>query len=107
MMTFRIFVLLFSCIASKAFAQQQCEPSKRGAADEIGAANYVTPERVLNATALVKEERSHGLGIFIESGMPAFPPRDTQLQIVQPEQQFGRKTTLDYAWPMSYNDDVV
>ncbi|MAU79257.1 MAG: polyketide cyclase, partial [Gammaproteobacteria bacterium] len=52
-MTFRIFVLLFSCIASQAFAQQQCEPSKWGAADEIGAANYVTPERVLNATTLV------------------------------------------------------
>ena len=107
MMTLRVFVLLFSCIGSQAFAQQQCEPSKWGAADEIGAANYVTPERVLNAITLVKEGRSHGLGIVIESGMPAFPPRDTQLQIVQPGQQFGRETTPDYGWPMSYNDDVV
>ena len=87
--------------------QQQCTPSKWGASDELGAANYVTKEQVLAAAALIKQGQSHGLGIVIESGMPAFPPRDTQLQIVQPAQEFGRDTTPAYGWPMSYNDDVV
>lgn len=93
--------------ASTAFAEDLCEPSKWGPADEIGAANYVTPQQVLASASLIKKGQSHGLGIVIESGMPAFPPRDTQLQIVQPGQEFGRDTSEDYGWHMSYNDDVV
>ena len=88
-------------------ADQECEPSKWGPDDEIGAANYVTPKQVSAAASLIKTGQSHGLGIVIESGMPAFPPRDTQLQIVQPGQEFGRDTTAAYGWDMSYNDDVV
>ncbi len=90
-----------------AFADDHCKPSKWGADDELGAANYVTPAQVLNAASLIKQGQSHGLGIVIDAGMPAFPPRDTRLQIVQPGQEFGRDTTDAYGWPMSYNDDVV
>lgn len=108
MQSFRHY-LLFSllCLTGTVQADSQCKPSKWGAGDELGAANYVTPEQVSSAASLIKKGQSHGLGIVVESGMPAFPPRDTQLQIVQPGQEFGRDTTPSYGWHMSYNDDVV
>ena len=53
---------------------QECQPPKWGADDEIGAANLVTPERVLAALKLVKKGETHPLGIVIDPNMPAFPP---------------------------------
>ena len=47
-------------LSSGALAQE-CEPSKWGPDDEIGAANYVTPERVLAAIKLVKKGQSHSI----------------------------------------------
>ena len=86
---------------------EECKPSKWGKEDEIGAANYVTPEQVRLAASLIKKGESHGLGIVIEPGMPAYPPRYTQLQVVQPGQQFNFDTTQDYGWPLTSNDDLV
>ena len=88
-------------------AAAECQPSKFGAGDEIGAANLVTPERTLAATKLVKQGKSHPLGIVVEPGMPAFPPRTTSLQIVTPGQAQGQDTAKTYGWPISYNDDLA
>ncbi|MEJ2122619.1 MAG: cyclase family protein [Alphaproteobacteria bacterium] len=92
---------------SNGASAQECEPSKWGPDDEIGAANYVTPERVLAATKLVKEGQSHALGIVVDPNMPAFPPRATSLQIVQPGQHNGRDLSQDFGWPLVYNDDLA
>jgi kynurenine formamidase len=100
-------VAIGAVLAISAYSEEKCKPSKWGAEDQIGSANYVTTQQVLSAASLIKLGQSHGLGIVIESGMPAFPPRDTQLQIVQPGQQFGLDTSGAYGWPMSYNDDIV
>jgi len=86
---------------------QDCKPSKWGPNDEIGAANYITPQRVLAATQLVKMGQTHPLGIVIEPGMPAFPPRSVSLQIVSPGQNNGRDLTKDFGWPAVYNDDLA
>ena len=86
---------------------QRCESSKWGPDDEIGAANYVTPENVLAATKLVKEGQSHPLGIIVDPTMPAFPPRSISLQIVQPGQHNGRDLSQDFGWPLVYNDDLA
>jgi len=86
---------------------QECEPSRWGPDDENGAANYVTPERVLAATKLVKEGQSHPLGIVVDPKMPAFPPRSTSMQIVQPGQHNGRDLSQDFGWPLVYNDDLA
>ena len=86
---------------------EACKPSKWGEDDEIGAANYVTPEQVRMAASLIKKGESHGLGIVIEPGMPAYPPRYAQLQVVQPGQQFNFDTRQDYGWHLSSNDDLV
>ena len=93
-------------LSSGALAQE-CEPSKWGPDDEIGAANYVTPERVLAAIKLVKKGQSHPLGIVVDPKMPAFPPRSTSLQIVQPGQHNGRDLSQDFGWPLVYNDDLA
>jgi len=85
---------------------QDCKPSKWGAGDEIGAANYVTPEQVLMATKLVKKGESHPLGIVIDSSTPAFPPRGMMMQVVSPGQAGGNRLT-QFGYESIYNDDVA
>ena len=84
-----------------------CQPSKWGADDEIGAANYVDAEQVKMAAGLVKEGKTHPLGVVIDPNMPAFPPRKMMLQVVQPNQQFGAGMESGVGWDMAYNDDMV
>lgn len=83
-----------------------CQPSKWGAEDEIGAANLITPERVRKAAQLVKEGRTQPLGIVIDSETPALEPRGLSLQVVQPGQQGGQRLHA-YGYPAVYNDDVA
>ena len=93
-------------VGGVAFAQE-CKPSKWGADDEIGAANYVTPEQVLAAAKLVKRGESHPLGIVIDASTPAFPPRSLSIQVVSPGQHNGRDLSQDFGWPVVYNDDLA
>ena len=58
--------------------------SKWGAADEIGAANYITPELVAKAAQLVKLGKTYHLGIETNSKPPVFPPRNFKIMVVQP-----------------------
>jgi kynurenine formamidase len=101
-------VLLGTAVAlvlgAGAAVAQECKPSKWGAKDEIGAANLVTPERVLAASKLVKQGKTQPLGIVIDSKTPAFPPRSLSLQVVQPSQQGGQRL---FAYDGNYNDDVM
>ena len=91
--------------ASLAFAQQaNWHPSKWGAKDEIGAANYLTPERAAAAAKLVKTGKVYSLGIEVTPDTPAFPPRGCKLYIVQPGQHAG--ATLGET-KTSYNDDIL
>src|SRR5262245_3336633 len=54
---------------------QDWTKSKWGPNDEIGAANYMTPELVMKAAQLVKTGKVYALGIPVDSSTPAFPPR--------------------------------
>ena len=79
-----------------------CEPSKWGAEDQIGNLNLITPESVMKAASLITTGKTYGLGVTIDSNTPAFPPRSLSLQVVQPNQQDGRR-----AFPNAvYNDDI-
>jgi kynurenine formamidase len=104
------FKYLLAC-ALLAMAQasyaEQCQPSKWGADDEIGAANYVSAEQTLKAVKLVKKGESHPLGIVVDPNMPAFPPRSMSLQVVQPGQHNDRSLKPDFGWDMVYNDDMA
>jgi len=93
--------------ASQATLAAPCQPSKWGPQDEIGAANYVSPEQVLMAVKLVKQGQTHPLGIVVDPGMPAFPPRSMSLLIVQPGQHAGRSMQPEFGWEASYNDDMA
>jgi len=83
-----------------------CKPSKWGKDDEIGAANYVKPEQVMAAAKLIKKGESHPLGIVIDATTPAFPPRGLMLQVVQPNQQGGRRLS-EFGYKAVYNDDIA
>ena len=56
-------------------------PSEWGAYDERGAANRITPQKVLEAIQLIKEGQIYQLGRVYESGMPLFPGRHYSLTI--------------------------
>lgn len=94
-------------VANLAMAAEECQPSKWGADDEIGAANYVSADQVQMAVQLVKKGQSHPLGIVIDQDTPAFPPRSLQMQVVQPGQHNGRSLKPQFGWDAVYNDDVA
>ena len=99
--------LVASFAISGAAWAAECKPSKWGKDDQIGAANMVKPESVMAASKLIKKGETHPLGIVIDPDMPAFPPRKMMLQVVQPNQQYGRSMEKDFGWPIVYNDDVT
>jgi hypothetical protein len=72
--------------------------------DEIGAANYMTPELVVKAASLIKTGKTYALGIPVDSKTPAYPPRTFKITIVQPGQAgiagLGPSKT-------TYNDDII
>jgi kynurenine formamidase len=83
---------------------QDWTKSKWGPNDEIGAANYMTPELVMKAAQLVKTGKTYSLGFPVDSTMPAYPPRAFKITVVQPGQAGSpgigpSKTT--------YNDDII
>ncbi|MDA8870032.1 cyclase family protein [Rhizobiaceae bacterium] len=88
-------------------AAAECVASKYGADDEIGAANLITPERVMAATQLVKLGKTHPLGIVVDPKMPAFPPRSMSLQVIAPNQLQGADNSKSFGYDMTYNDDLA
>jgi len=56
-------------------------PSEWGSGDERGAANRITPARVLEAARLITEGRVYSLGRDYEAGMPLFGQRHFSLTI--------------------------
>lgn len=56
-------------------------PSKWGAEDERGAANLMTPDKVLQATKLIQKGDVYQLGRVYERDMPTFPHRTFRLTI--------------------------
>jgi kynurenine formamidase len=75
-------------------------PSRWGAADQRGAANRLTPAKVLEAKGLIAKGTVYQLGRVYEVGMPLFGSRHYSLKI-------------PYAFPMPgknqavYHDDII
>jgi len=104
-------VWLLACSAVLAWAlpvwaqqQQTCFPSKFGGADEIGAANNLSPEKTLAATKLVTKGKAYRLGIETNKDTPAYPPRTFSVIVVQPGQSGG---TSIGPTKTTYNDDIL
>ena len=83
---------------------QDWTKSKWGPEDEIGAANYMTPELVLKAASLVKTGKTYALGIPVDTKTPAYPPRSFKITIVQPGQAGSSGIGPNKA---TYNDDII
>ncbi len=96
--------VLGSLLANSATADDwNCE-SKFGPADQIGNANYITPEKTLAATKLVTKGKAYRLGIEVNSKTPAYPPRYVTITVVQPGQQAGQTIGPH---KLTYNDDMI
>jgi kynurenine formamidase len=67
--------------AAESHAGEVAAPSEWGAEDERGAANRITPQKVLDAAKLITEGRVYELGRTYEAGMPLFPGRHYSLTI--------------------------
>lgn len=94
--------LLCCGVTSVALAQDWTK-SKYGPEDEIGAANLITPQSVLEASKLIKTGKTYNLGIVVDSKTPAFAPRSLSLSVLQPNQiETGGLGTNG----MTYNDDI-
>lgn len=77
-------------------------PAEFGADDQRGAANRLTPERVVQATKLVKTGRVFQLGRLYEHGMPMPGKRHFSLTI--PGLPTGRDSGVNH---LVYNDEMV
>ena len=57
--------------------------SKYGADDTLGAINNLSPEKVLQATRLVKHGKTYRLGVTTGPTSPAYPPRSYSMTVLQ------------------------
>jgi kynurenine formamidase len=77
-------VFVIACahgVSAQTLLAENTSPSEWGPEDERGAANRITPQKVLEATQLIKEGRIYELGQVYEAGMPVFPGRHYSLTI--------------------------
>ncbi|MEH2539246.1 MULTISPECIES: cyclase family protein [unclassified Bradyrhizobium] len=79
-------------------------PSKYGLKDEMGAANILTPDVVLNATKLVKTGKAYPLAVPIDKNLPAFRHRSFRLTNTQPGEAGGATYGPN---KFSFNDELV
>ncbi|MDH5212886.1 MAG: cyclase family protein, partial [Gammaproteobacteria bacterium] len=76
-----ILVVLTHGASAQTVPGESTLPSEWGADDERGAANRITPEKILEAAQLIEQGRIYELGRDYESGMPLFPGRHYSLTI--------------------------
>jgi hypothetical protein len=67
--------------AAPKLSAQPWWPSKWGAADELGASNHITPQKVLDTAKWIRDGKVYKLGRVYEYGMPLFGSRAFSLRI--------------------------
>jgi kynurenine formamidase len=75
-------------------------PSRWGAADQRGAANRITPAKVLEARDVIKQGTLYQLGHVYEPGMPMFGTRHYSLRVPQAFSMPGKNQAV-------YHDEIV
>ncbi len=91
-------ILSTSSIASE---QLTVPESQWGKNDEIGAMNYITQDKVLESSKLVKSGKVYGLGMIVNKDTAAFRHRYFEVHTSQPEQRtFGENK-------FTYVDDQI
>jgi kynurenine formamidase len=87
-------------IACASVAQENWYPSRWGAEDQRGAANRMTPAKVLEAKNLIVRGQTYQMGRVYESGMPMFGTRHYSLRIPK---VFGPNGTNE----AYYHDEII
>jgi kynurenine formamidase len=95
-----VFSLAVVLVACASVAQDKWYPSRWGADDQRGAANRVTPAKVLEAKSLIMRGQTYQLGHVYEAGMPLFGTRHYSLRIPK---VFGPNGTNE----MYYHDEII
>ena len=75
-------------------------PSKWGAADQRGAANRITPAKVLEARDMIKQGKLYQLGHVYEAGMPMYGTRHYSIRIPQAFPMPGKNQAV-------YHDEII
>jgi len=75
-------------------------PSRWGAADQRGAANRITPAKVLDAKAMIAKGAVYQLGRTYEAGMPLYGTRHYSLRVPYAFQMPGKNQA-------NYHDDII
>jgi hypothetical protein len=79
-------------------------PSRHGAADRLGAANYLTAEGAKRAARLVKTGKVYALGIVTGPDTPAYPPRRYSIVVTQSNDGTGAPVAAN---KVTGNDDLL
>lgn len=79
---------------------QSWYPSRWGADDQRGAANRITPAKVLEAKALITQGRLYQLGRTYEAGMPMYGTRHFSIRIPQAFPMPGTNEAV-------YHDEII
>ncbi len=95
-----VLLLVVMLIACASVAQDKWYPSRWGAEDQRGAANRITPAKVLEAKSLITRGQTYQLGRVYETGMPIFGTRHYSLRIPK---VFGPNGTNE----MFYHDELI
>lgn len=96
--------LALCILCTNIWADDHPPVSRWGADDTLGAANLLTPEKVVSAASLVRSGKTYALGVETGPETPAYPPRYYKLAVTQNSDGTGAplgsiKTTA--------NDDLV
>lgn len=75
---------LLGASASVALANEDWQKSKWGEDDTIGAANYLSADRILEAARLVTEGKTYSLGVELNRDFPAYGARFFDITVMEP-----------------------
>ena len=98
-----VLLMLFVALAITSVALAQSDrwyPSRWGADDQRGAANRLTPAKVLEAKNAITQGVVYQLGRTYEAGMPLFGTRHYSLRIPKPFNLGGKNDAV-------YHDEVI
>jgi kynurenine formamidase len=99
----RSVVVLLVVVAAATIARGQSDrwyPSRWGAADQRGAANRITPAKVLEAKNAIQKGQIYQLGHVYEAGMPMYGTRHYSIRIPQAFPMPGKNQAV-------YHDEVI
>ena len=98
-----VLVAVVAVVAAATVARGQSDrwyPSRWGAADQRGAANRITPAKVLEAKAAITKGTLYQLGHVYEAGMPMYGTRHFSIRIPQAFAMPGKNQAV-------YHDEII